>query len=230
MSLELATVNSTTLTFKSKELLNSAKKIVSLMERTNSNNLSVIFELGKVFSSECYKEDYEKFESFTEEVFGIKKAQAYNMVRVGNKWLQKVNNKVVSVLPRKENDPDYSATKLLTLERYKVDVDTAKQWAEDGEISPYMTVSELSVKIELMLETDENESDSDVEEGGKDDTIDVESEEKDSENIDRKTYLMWNITVELGELCELEEVPQEVKKKVEELLESAKDIYEKLVK
>lgn len=96
--------------------------------------------LVKIEDSKCYEADgYESVQDYALKVLGWKSANTYAMLKVGRDYLDPKTAE--SVLPH-ETGNDYSTSQLQALLPLK-SVDTAKDLAGNGEISPDMTVKEI---------------------------------------------------------------------------------------
>lgn len=73
--------------FKSPELAAHAKAIELCVSDMQANANEIAVELGKVLQSKCYEADgYDSVGDFAEQVFGIKRSQAYRMAAVASKF------------------------------------------------------------------------------------------------------------------------------------------------
>lgn len=134
--------NDTKLSFTSKKLTTATRNIANYYTAAGKNVLKIAAELAKVNTENLYADDFGKFEEYTEQVFNLKKAMAYHYAAIGKDFVarnDKGNPTGESVLPH--NTVDYSVTKLAVL--VPVGVETATEWANEGKISPDMTVKEL---------------------------------------------------------------------------------------
>lgn len=138
----IAISNDTKLSFTSKKLTTATRNIANYYSAAGKNVLKIAAELAKVNTENLYADDFGKFEEYTEQVFNLKKAMAYHYAAIGKDFVarnDKGNPTGESVLPH--NTVDYSVTKLAVL--VPVGVETATEWANEGKISPDMTVKEL---------------------------------------------------------------------------------------
>ena len=134
--------NDTNLSFTSKKLTSATRHIANYYTAAGKNVLKIAAELARVNSESLYADDFGKFEEYTEQVFNLKKAMAYHYSAIGKDFVarnEKGNPTGESVLPH--NTVDYTVTKLAVL--VPVGVETATEWANEGKISPEMTVKEL---------------------------------------------------------------------------------------
>ncbi len=134
--------NDTNLSFTSKKLTSATRHIANYYTAAGKNVLKIAAELARVNSENLYADDFGKFEEYTEQVFNLKKAMAYHYSAIGKDFVarnEKGNPTGESVLPH--NTVDYTVTKLAVL--VPVGVETATEWANEGKISPEMTVKEL---------------------------------------------------------------------------------------
>lgn len=106
--------------------------------------LKVAHYLAVINEKELYARDgFGSTQEYAETVLGIKKSQAYNMLRVGHLFVS--GNTGESVLPHDET-VDYNLSQLVVLLPLK-DADKVKELAENGTISPHMTVKQLKDAI-----------------------------------------------------------------------------------
>ena len=147
MSKEIATVFVNELSFNNKKLNSVTKSIVNYANGIEANKIKMAAEINRVLSEKLFVDDFDKFETYTMKTFGLAKAMAYNYANVGA-WAEKNdkgNPTGQSVLVHRDEKgkviADYSITKLLRL--IPVELDTAKEWDENGTINPSMSVKEI---------------------------------------------------------------------------------------
>ena len=70
--------------------LKGAKLFNSTKEQVNALNIEKAKIYGRILETACYKEDgFKSLQEYAEKVFGDKKASAYNLATVGNRFLNK---------------------------------------------------------------------------------------------------------------------------------------------
>lgn len=125
-------------------LIKYTAQIMRLGASIRKSFLKVSRILSIIDEKELYSRDgFASTQEYAESVLGIKKSQAYNMLRVGRIFVD--GNTGESVLPHDETT-DYNLSQLVVLLPLK-DVDKVKELAENGTISPLMTVKQLKDAI-----------------------------------------------------------------------------------
>lgn len=125
-------------------LIKYTAQIMRLGASIRKSFLKVSRILSIIDEKELYSRDgFASTQEYAESVLGIKKSQAYNMLRVGSIFVD--GNSGESILPHDET-VDYNLSQLVVLLPLK-DVDTVKELAENGTISPLMTVKQLKDAI-----------------------------------------------------------------------------------
>lgn len=181
MANEIATVSVNELAFNNKKLTSVTKSIVNYANGIEANKIKMAAEINRVLSDKLFVDDFDKFETYTKETFGLAKAMAYNYANVGA-WAEKNdkgNPTGQSVLVHRDDKGkvtgDYGITKLLRL--LPVGLDTAKEWDENGTINPSMSVKEIEAIVRAW-KSREDEDEAEVVEA---EAEEVETEEADTE-------------------------------------------------
>lgn len=174
--------------FHSYQLTVKTKSIFCALRDNNRNSLKIAGLLGHIHDANLFIDDFDSFETYAAQVFGIKKAQAYNLVTVGNRWIlhdEKGNPLAESVLPHTK-DCDWGVTKLLAFSRCDVDPETAVKLVENDVVSIDMSVSKLTAaikewkaSIEAIQAPDETEETEEVEDTETDETPSESNETPD---------------------------------------------------
>jgi len=87
MSKELMTKQPTSFTFKSAALNEASECIARIAREMSESRVELAKVLGNVLTTECYKEDgFKSVADYAEETFGIKRALAYQLAKVGNRF------------------------------------------------------------------------------------------------------------------------------------------------
>lgn len=127
-------------------LIKYTAQIMRLGVNIRKSFLKVARILSIIDEKELYAREDGNFAStaeYAERVLGIKKSQTNNMVRVGRVFVD--GNSGESILPH-DDTTDYNLSQLVVLLPLK-DVDKVKELAENGTISPLMTVKQLKDAI-----------------------------------------------------------------------------------
>lgn len=167
-----------TVSYTNKDLANATKKIRKIGNDIKENWFKIASIVADVDSKECYKDDgFNSVHEWVEQAFNLKKSASYTLLAIGKDYVREICDVKGRVIGYGSNlvdsGDDFSKTqveKLLPLGH-----DVAVELVEDGKISPYMTVKEISKVIDeykAELESDDIEP---VDEESVDET-DVNSE------------------------------------------------------
>lgn len=122
--------------FKNAELQAAALEISKLGTEIRSKNVEVAKVLGRVKTTECFKEDgFKSVQEFAEHTFGIARSMAYNLAAVGERFYNsdsEVAKKAAAILP---------PTSLVEISRMS-DEDISKAM-DEGKISAKSTQKSL---------------------------------------------------------------------------------------
>ena len=176
MNNELVTITGTEISFNNKQLNTATKNIFGYVFGMEKNKFKMAAEMSRILENNLFVDDFDNFETYASKVFNLKKAMAYNYAAIGKEWVAR-NEKGIptgeSILPH--DTVDYQITKILVL--MKVGVAQATEWANNGTISPFMSVKEIK---DIVEEWDNNKNAIDV------DATETETE-SDSSNSEQET-------------------------------------------
>lgn len=191
MGSEIALQDPEKVSFHSYQLTVKTKSIFCALRDNNRNSLKIAGLLGHIHDTNLFIDDFDSFETYAAQVFGIKKAQAYNLVTVGNRWIlhdEKGNPLAESILPHSQNC-DWGVTKLLAFSRCGIDPETAISLVNNGVVSIDMSVSKLTAaikewkeSIEALQAPDETEETEEVEDTEPDETPSESNETPNGDN------------------------------------------------
>lgn len=158
MKNELVTITGTEISFNNKQLNTATKNIYGYVFGMEKNKFKMAAEMFRILENNLFIDDFENFETYASKVFNLKKAMAYNYASIGKEWIErndKGNPTGESILPH--DIVDYQITKILAL--MKVGVAQATEWANDGTITPFMSVKEIK---DIVKEWDDKKNAIDV--------------------------------------------------------------------
>lgn len=158
MKNELVTITGTQISFNNKQLNTATKNIYGYVFGMEKNKFKMAAEMSRILENNLFVDDFENFETYASKVFNLKKAMAYNYASIGKEWIErneKGNPTGESILPH--DTVDYQITKILAL--MKVGVAQATEWANDGTITPFMSVKEIK---DIVKEWDDKKNTIDV--------------------------------------------------------------------
>ena len=125
----------------------------------------VDYAVCKIFSNVCntklYKDDFETFDKWAQSQFGIKKAQAYNYVKVGEYINENGTESTLFHSPAK----DFTVTALISIAG-KLTHEQAEKLANEGVITSFMSVSELKKVLAVYAGKEEVEEGEETDEKG----------------------------------------------------------------
>lgn len=142
MKNELVTITGTEISFNNKQLNTATKNIYGYVFGMEKNKFKMAAEMSRILENNLFVDDFDNFETYASKVFNLKKAMAYNYAAIGKDWIarnEKGNPTGESILPH--DTVDYQITKILAL--MKVGVEQAIKWANNGTITPFMSVKEI---------------------------------------------------------------------------------------
>lgn len=179
MKNELVTITGTEIIFNNKQLNTATKNIYGYVFGMEKNKFKMAAEMSRILENNLFVDDFDSFETYASKVFNLKKAMAYNYASIGKDWIEyneKGQPTGESILPH--DTVDYQITKILAL--MKVGIEQATEWANDGTITPFMSVKEIK---DIVKEWDAKKNAIDATE-----TAEQETEtESDSGNSEQET-------------------------------------------
>ena len=162
----------------SAQLEKATLKIWKLSDDMNSNAFGIAYHIADVNATGAFSEDFKTVHDWTAAVFGIKKSMSYNMLTIGNGFVQEIKQKgkparYYSIFFNPETmDVDFTISQVIAMIPYcktESDIETVKELIERGEIFPEMTVKQLKERMESVFrggesdETDETETEDNTE-------------------------------------------------------------------
>lgn len=176
---ELVTITGTEITFNNKQLNTATRNIYGYVFGMEKNKFKMAAEMSRILENNLFVDDFENFETYAGKVFNLKKAMAYNYAAIGKDWIarnEKGNPTGESILPH--DTVDYQITKIIAL--MKVGVEQATEWANDGTITPFMSVKEIKDVVKEW-ETKQNAIDVDATETENELETETEQQEQGTE-------------------------------------------------
>ena len=188
MKNELVTITGTEISFNNKQLNTATKNIYGYVFGMEKNKFKMAAEMSRILENNLFVDDFDNFETYASKVFNLKKAMAYNYAAIGKDWIarnEKGNPTGESILPH--DTVDYQITKILAL--MKVGVEQAIKWANNGTITPFMSVKEIKdIVKEWEKEIAYCENDVDATENAYcENDVDATETESDSGNSEQET-------------------------------------------
>lgn len=182
---ELVTITGTEISFNNKQLNTATRNIYGYVFGMEKNKFKMAAEMSRILENNLFVDDFDNFETYAGKVFNLKKAMAYNYAAIGKDWVarnEKGNPTGESILPH--DTVDYQITKILAL--MKVGVEQATEWANDGTITPFMSVKEIK-DIVKDWETKQNAIDATETESEPETETETDSTEQETEQNEQET-------------------------------------------
>lgn len=178
--------------FENKELQKATAVIIKTTESVGKGLLKIASVMAEIETNRLYEDDFPTIYAYGEKVFGYKKSNVNNMVRVGRDYIDRETGKSILAL---EDGRDFTMHQLTALLPLK-STETAEEMVKDGEIEPEMTVAEIrnivKSKIAETAEPEEGES--------------AEPDEKESAEPDEKENIVEvafnDAEIALATICE----------------------------
>lgn len=144
--------------FENKELQRATAVIIKTTESVGKGLLKIASVMAEIDTNRLYEDDFPTIYAYGEKVFGYKKSNVNNMVRVGRDYIDRETGKSILAL---EDGRDFTMHQLTALLPLK-STETAEEMVKDGKIEPEMTVAEIrnavKSKIAETAEPEEGES------------------------------------------------------------------------
>ena len=125
--------------FENKELQRATAVIIKTTESVGKGLLKIASVMAEIDTNRLYEDDFPTIYAYGEKVFGYKKSNVNNMVRVGRDYIDRETGKSILAL---EDGRDFTMHQLTALLPLK-STETAEEMVKDGEIEPEMTVAEI---------------------------------------------------------------------------------------
>lgn len=146
--------------FLSEDLRKSTCKIRACGDGIRRNYFKVAVELSKIDNGQYYIEDnFQSTVEYAEKVFGIKKSSAYAFITIGESWVLEDGSRTVLT----ESGSDYSISQIGAL--LPLGSEKAIELANDGKISPDMSVRELKAIVKKVQQEEGDPEDPGESEG-----------------------------------------------------------------
>lgn len=151
----------------STQLEKSTLKIWKLSEDMNSNAFGIAYHIADVNATGAYSEDFKTVHDWTAAVFGIKKSMSYNMLAIGNGFVQEIKQKgkparYYSIFFNPETmETDFTISQVIAMIPFcktEDDIETVRGMVENGEIDPEMTVKQIRERLQNTFRGDETET------------------------------------------------------------------------
>ena len=193
MGNEISVLQSTDMQgFRNYELKVKTGQIFNALRDNNRNSLKVAGFLSVIKENNLFMDDFDSYETYAQSVFGLKKAQAYNLANVGKLFVARDEKGRVlgeSVLPHTK-DADWSTTKLLAFIQAGISPSDAQRMIDSEVISMDMSVSKLKAAIKdwksLLEAPDDMEEDEPEDESGDMENSEPEGEQNAAPTVDNK--------------------------------------------
>lgn len=166
--------------FSDKRLNAATKKITKYANSIRTNYYGIAKCLAEVADNKYFEADgFKNAAEYAETTFGIKRAQAYNLIRIGRDY---TTPELTSNLPHDGND--YTTTQVLKMLPIG-DREEVIEFVEAEQITPDMTAAEINKKVKAYLKKDEPVEDSVAEDDGEtaEPAEDIKSAIKQIKNI-----------------------------------------------
>ena len=125
--------------FENKDLQRATAVIIKTTESVGKGLLKIASVMAEIDTNRLYEDDFPTIYAYGEKVFGYKKSNVNNMVRVGRDYIDRETGKSILAL---EDGTDFTIHQLTALLPLK-STETAEEMVKDGEIEPEMTVAEI---------------------------------------------------------------------------------------
>lgn len=172
----------------SAQLEKSTSKIWKLSEDMNSNAFGIAYHIADVNATGAYSEDFKTVHEWTNAVFGIKKSMSYNMLTIGNGFVQCIKQKgkparYTSIFFDPETmETDFTISQIIAMIPFcktESDIEKVKELIANGEIGTDFTVKQLKEALEDAFadEFESGESETETEDNTEYITVKTESGE-----------------------------------------------------
>ena len=164
--------------FENKELQRATAVIIKTTESVGKGLLKIASVMAEIDTNRLYEDDFPTIYAYGEKVFGYKKSNVNNMVRVGRDYIDRETGKSILALEDGRDFTMHQLTALLPLNS----TETAEEMVKDGEIEPEMTVAEIrnAVKSRIAEKAEPEEVES----------TEAEQEEAESAEPDEKENIV----------------------------------------
>ena len=147
------------ITFTNPQLKKATKALMTIGAKLAKCSIEAAIVAAGVSRTECYKEDgFNTAAEWLKKTFSMSTASAYNLIRVGNEYINSETKE--TVLPH--TNKDFTVSQVIAMLPLN-DVEQAQEMVEAGEITVDMSVRDIkkivadTIKIEETKETEETE-------------------------------------------------------------------------
>lgn len=169
--MENAIITTTALTaITNPQLKKATKALMTIGAKIAKCNIEAALIAAKVAETKCYEDDgFKTAADWLNKTLGISTASAYNMIRVGTKYIDETTKE--TILPH-ETGADFNVSQVIAMLPLN-DVETAQNMVADNEITVDMSVREIK-KIVAAKTSQEQEQEQETEEQETEDTEETE--------------------------------------------------------
>ena len=169
-----------------KELKAATKRIAKAISGVKKNYFAIAVNLNDIDEKNLYEADgYASTAEYAEAVFGIKKAQTYNLIRLGREY---ITPELTTNIPH--DDDDFNATQVIKMFPLG-DRESVIEFVKSEDITPAMTTKEIVEKVkaytkdedEEVIETTGTVEDAEGESDSKEHTADYDADYEKIRNI-----------------------------------------------
>lgn len=159
--------------YSNKELDKSTKAIFKIGNNIKANWFTIAHIIAGVDATECYKDDgFNNVHEWVETTFGIKKSNSYSLLTIGKEYLREITSASGKVVGYGSNlvidgESDFSKTQIEKM--LPAGHDVAVELVASGEVTPEMTVKDISKVVKKHINP-ESETTDDTEPETTDDT------------------------------------------------------------
>ena len=200
--------------FENKELQRATAVIIKTTESVGKGLLKIASVMTEIDTNRLYEDDFPTIYAYGEKVFGYKKSNVNNMVRVGRDYIDRETGKSILAL---EDGRDFTMHQLTALLPLK-STETAEEMVKDGEIEPEMTVAEIRNAVKSRIAEKAEPEEAEQEEAEHEEVVSAEPDEK--ENIVETAFN--DAEIALTTICENigdEKIAAKIRKMLDDLRE-----------
>ena len=178
-----------TIEIESPELKKVTNDIRKASANVIGNTFKIAYLISKVNTEKLYEPEFDDVFSYTKNCFGLEKTSTYNLMRVGDNFIEAVSHGKITSFETllTHGDKDYSISQVFKM--LPLGIDKAKELTANGVIDETMTCRQIEKIVKENTEGNSNRGQK--KESGPEDN-DNEPEDNDNETEDSIIQVTWD--------------------------------------
>ena len=195
--MEFLVTTTNAVSFSNKELQKATNTVFKLGDTIKKNWFEIAHIVAHVDATECYKDDgFNTVHEWVEKTFGIKKTASYSLLTIGKEYTREIVNasgKVVGYGTNLITDGSDDFSKTQVEKMLPAGHELAVELVNGGEITPNMSVKEISRVVKAYTTPEQDEPETDEPETDEPETDEPETDEPETDKLESEPVSVWDM-------------------------------------